>query len=1162
MPHPTGSPIAACCIAAALASLLAACGPSRSFPDPASKEYGPVVTDFQVGLAALQVGDDLRAQEKLTAVTQAAPGEPAGWADLGVLALRQRNVDVASERLQKAQSLVPDDAHIHRLLGTLESVRGRSAEAIVQLRRALELDPADLRARYALAQEIERQGGADSDAQVEQALRAILAARPDNLAAWLELCRIAARRGESDAVKEAIAHVAAQSAGWPDEAREQLAALQAQAASGDARAVGTRTTMLRNVLWRVPEFRESYAVIKAPAGEEALPYRHFLRMANPTYAPAPPDTALAFEAVAVTEAGNGPWQWAGAIQLGGEGRPVAAWADARELRLANGATVAFPGGTARAAPGADSVLQLDFDYDFKTDLVLAGAGGVRLYRQEAPNAFVDSTAKTGLPAPVLAAAYTGAWAADIEADGDLDVVLGTRTGPPPVLRNNGDGTFTLIHPFGNLPGVAAFAWADLDGDGVPDAAMIDVARHLHVMLNMRQGQFREQALPAEAGEVLALTIADMDADGALDLVVLRADGAILRISGRDDARPWTIATIAQVPAEALASLAGGARLGAADLDNNGAVDLYVAPLSAGAMARVWLGDAKGALTPLARSVGPVRVFDAADLGGGGRLDLVGVDADGRVVRAASHGSRNYHWQVVRPRAAQAVGDQRINPFGVGGEVEIRAGFMVAKQLITGPQLHFGLGEQLASDVVRVVWPNGAVAAEFATKADQEVVTVQRLKGSCPFMFAWDGHGISFVKDSVPWSSAIGLRINNLGSASIVATEEWYKIRNDQLVPRDGYYDIRFTAELWEVYYYDWLALTTVDHPAGTEIFIDERFVIPPAKLAITAVATPHPIARATDDMGQDVTEIVSKVDGRAVDSFGRGQYQGVTRDHYLEVDLGEGVPDKGPLYLIAQGSVYPTDSSINVALSQGSRWQPHPVRLEVPDGKGGWKVARENMGFPAGRRKDTLIDLTGLFVPGAPHRVRLRTTLEVYWDAITWAQGLPDTPLRVTRIDPDLADLHYRGYSAIHKQPSGGIEFPDYNQLEGSKQRWRDSSGYYTRYGDVRELLKKIDDRYVIMSSGDEMTFRFREQPAPQAGFVRDFVIMGDGWIKDGDYNSTFSKTVQPLPYHAEHDYTKTPGRLEDEVPFRMHPEDWFDYHTRYVTGDVFVHALREPGGE
>ena len=57
--------------------------------------------------------------------------------------------------------------------------------------------------------------------------------------------------------------------------------------------------------------------------------------------------------------------------------------------------------------------------------------------------------------------------------------------------------------------------------------------------------------------------------------------------------------------------------------------------------------------------------------------------------------------------------------------------------------------------------------------------------------------MEFVKDAVPWSSAIGLRINTIGTARVEATEEWYKISHDQLVPRDGYYDLRITAQLWE-----------------------------------------------------------------------------------------------------------------------------------------------------------------------------------------------------------------------------------------------------------------------------------------------------------------------------------------------------------------------------
>jgi len=82
---------------------------------------------------------------------------------------------------------------------------------------------------------------------------------------------------------------------------------------------------------------------------------------------------------------------------------------------------------------------------------------------------------------------------------------------------------------------------------------------------------------------------------------------------------------------------------------------------------------------------------------------------------------------------------------------------------------------------------------------------------------------------------------------------------------------------------------------NTEVFTDERFSVPPVKLAITSVAPPQPIARAVDDTGNDVTATLHDLDGNYLDNFGRGQYQGVTRDHYVEIDLGEDAPIEGPL---------------------------------------------------------------------------------------------------------------------------------------------------------------------------------------------------------------------------------------------------------------------------
>lgn len=401
--------------------------------------------------------------------------------------------------------------------------------------------------------------------------------------------------------------------------------------------------------------------------------------------------------------------WRGAVgQRGHAGGRCREWALAKAVLRIN---LKLPGGASAIPPQPEGVLPVDFNYDFKTDIVLAGAGGVRFFTQESPPSFRDVTAETKLPKTVTNAPYSGAWAVDIEADGDLDIVMGSASGLPTVLRNNGDGTFLPIHPFSGVSGLGGFAWADVDGDGNPDAAIIDGSGHLHIFINLRQGQFRERALSASIPAIKAVAVADANNDGVLDFLVVQSDGAIVRISDKNEGQSWDIKEIVKI--SNLSYLAGEVRLLVTDLDNNGAFDLVLAPVSPGLPgALVWLGDTNGILTALSHPVGSPLVFAVADVNGDGRPDLLGLSADGQALQAITQASKNYHWQVVRPHAAQAVGDQRINPFGVGGEVEIRSGFLVQKLPIQGPQLHFGLGEQPETEVVRVVWPNGTVRAEF------------------------------------------------------------------------------------------------------------------------------------------------------------------------------------------------------------------------------------------------------------------------------------------------------------------------------------------------------------------------------------------------------------------------------------------------------------------
>ncbi len=773
----------------------------------------------------------------------------------------------------------------------------------------------------------------------------------------------------------------------------------------------------------------------------------------------------------------------------------------------------------------------------------------------------------GLPAEVIDGSYLGVWPVDIDLEGDLDLVLGVREGRPPVLQNNGDGTWTVIEPLDVSGGPSDLVWADFDADGDPDLAVVGFGRPgsvalegapLTVLVNERYSQYRPVAV---AGSFTAVAATDADNDGQLDAIALAADGDIVRLAA-DDADAWQAVTLVNSD---LMSYETEARLMAADLDLNGAADIVA---SDGGRTSVWLAGPDGALEAMPNAVAS-GTNGVADLDGDGRLDVVGTAGGAGTIWHNAGGEQDYHWQVIRPKAVTQ-GDQRVNSFGVGGEMTLRAGLLRQTQPIAGPEVHFGLGEAPGADVVRIRWPNGVSQTEFDVQPDQAVVAEQRLKGSCPWLFADDGTGQKFVTD-ILWKSPLGLRVNAQDTAGVAQTRDWVNVRADQLAPKGGRYELAITAELWETHYFDHVALMTVDHPADTEAVVDERFVIPPPPLAVVMTGPPRPIATATDQNGDDVTDVLQDLDGHYLGSFPLARYQGLAEDHYVELDLAPAIAELqagaraagrvDPRFvLIGRGWVYPTDSSVNVALSQGSQAPPSSIRIEVQDRNGAWVTARENQGFPAGKHKASLFELEGLDPAGAaaPDRVRLATNLEVYWDQMAVAELRPDVESTVRTLAADTADLRYRGFSMTnYTEPEAPAhrpqpELPDYARLMAASPLWLDLVGYYTRFGDVRPLLAAVDDRYVILNAGDEIRLAFPAPAAPPAGTVRDYVFVSDGWEKDGDFNTAYSETVLPLPSHDHPEYADPVesgpvGAMQDDPVYQRFPQDWVDYHTRYV---------------
>jgi hypothetical protein len=294
--------------------------------------------------------------------------------------------------------------------------------------------------------------------------------------------------------------------------------------------------------------------------------------------------------------------------------------------------------------------------------------------------------------------------------------------------------------------------------------------------------------------------------------------------------------------------------------------------------------------------------------------------------------------------------------------------------------------------------------------------------------------------------------------------------------------------------------------------------------------------------GADVTAVVRDRDGKHLQDFALGKRQGVAENHWVEFEAAP-PQGNGAWTLLAHGWIYPTDSSVNRALGQAGAPSPQGLRL-LGWVNGRWTPLLENLGFPAGKAKTILIPLRE-----DVRRYRLTTNLEIYWDALR--TGREAGPARqMTTLSLASAELRWRGFSRFAPRAAGEPEWPYYDSLQvGSLPAWRNLEGFHTRHGDVLPLLERVDDRYTIVNAGDELALRFRP-PAPVPGTLRTVFLDGDGWEKDGDYNTFFGETVTPLPSHDNPDYAGPRLPLEKDPVYQRHPEDWAHFHTRYVPGN------------
>ena len=1041
-----------------------------------------------------------------------AAGQQARWhSSQGVVYMDQHNYVRGREQFETAVRLDPEYATAHANLGIACYSLGKYDSARVSLETALRIDPEHLHASYTLGL-IEHAQGRDYGRALDLFRRVARADDDDPLVLYY-LGRTHSKTGAADSAVSAFRRAIALDA---NNVSAHYALAQELRQLGELEAWRATLETFNRLSQAGLEGVSSSYQGQGPYAE-ALAEGDFARPGDDGIGP------LRFAAAGRLVGLAAQLSYLAAVDSDGDGDT--------DVLLGEAGSAAMPrlylhdaGGLQPAGHweitgvGGDEprgVALADVDDDGDLDAAWWGTRLGVVLRQGDGGPLV---AVADLPTAAATAAVFG----DIDHDGDADLIA---TGPDIVLwANDGTGRFTDATAMARLQ-VSAHTAVLTDFDDDRDIDVLALGASAALFTNNRDGTFTDVAgdrgLRLAGGDAVA--VADWAADGRMDILVATADGA--QLFANDGAR-FTAHPVTAPP--------GVTGLHPADLDNDGDLDLVWQGVSGIQIAVNVDGQLQAPAASLGR--GLALVLDVDD---DGRLDVL---ADGELHLNQSDAGA---WLEIDLAGLNS------NPDAFGAKVEVKTTHGQMKRELRGGGtdpvvLHFGLGAADSVEFVRVLWPSGVRQTELATGANQRLTLteVDRKGTSCPILYAWDGSGFGFVSDFL--GGAIIGYLTAPGQYYTPDTDEYLPLRN--LAPRNGRYVLQVGNQLEETIYLDAAELVAVDHPSGTVVVPNERLLSAPpyAGFRPYVLTETRPLRGALTGDGHDVSEQLRYADDDWVADFGHRDIHGYAEEHTLTLDLGDLRGWTDPV-LLAHGWVDYAHSSSNWAAAQ-RQLELMPPRLEADDGSG-WRRVSDDMGTPAGLPKQMLVDLADVFAPDTRRaRLRITTSVAVYWDQFLLGRAAPDRSRHVHRQPFSEADLHWRGYPE-HESIGGTFAFRyHYDRLQ-TEAAWGTHAGGYTRLGDVVDLVTDVDDRFAIMFHGDELTLSVAADAFPPLaeGWQRTFLFYADGFGKDMDYHSAHSLTVEPLPFHGMSSY---PYPSHERYPTSaQHVRYVLDYNTRRVKG-------------
>jgi len=296
--------------------------------------------------------------------------------------------------------------------------------------------------------------------------------------------------------------------------------------------------------------------------------------------------------------------------------------------------------------GGSSLTLADVDGDGDRDVLVGHNAGISVLTNDGAGSFAVPTTLT-----YLGDASLGIRTGDVDGDGKLDVVtVGKR------LRLFRGGAPSVAETFEVEGDAVAAELADLDGDGRADLAALSTRGRVTVWLATSAGGFAPPVVldgpPTTPNRRLGLALADVDRDGALDIVVAASTLDVHRNLGGRFAAPARFTRVECAAREVIA-------FHVVDVDADGFVDV----LLDGCRVR---GRAPCAVDPVPPDAGGAPDGSAES---GATDAAVATDATGAADAAGPHDAAG---SPPKDASASDAGSPRARRFGTGARARATA----------------------------------------------------------------------------------------------------------------------------------------------------------------------------------------------------------------------------------------------------------------------------------------------------------------------------------------------------------------------------------------------------------------------------------------------------------------------------------------------------------